>query len=715
MEPWTGFFFSPQANTNNNHRIFLKDFEAMVKVLKAKGLNTIVFDMNYSAYHFSSDYKLKNASYPLNRGFTRAESHRMAAIARENGMQVMVAMQVLTHSVGNVFPYVYPNYMIPGKEWKAGVKYMANIDYVQYLGKTYRCTSTGVSGKSNAPGPNSSFWVSEPTNTRDPFNKEGEAVVFKMIDELIDSFTVNDVKPEGFHIGCDEVGWWYDKPEQATGKSSAQIYAMAVSNAYNHIKEKNPNMEVIMWGDMLDSKWNGMPKSEKYNLSGRDTAAAIDLIPKGMIIADWRYEANQTYRYDDVRELFPSVGEFINKGFRVWTTGWNDVKATTDLVWTGNMEQARTGKVMGHLYSTWLGWMVPELKLLLADPDYQVPDSVLSGLGGSDIPIYRQYYRGIADSINATANLIGVKQCRGTDYFCGAYPNCEDNTQKNGYYGDIFRGYYCLNNSSIYKNLNFPNDYVGYWKFDGNASDATGRNNGALKNGATIIKDAERGSVVQFSGFGPHVKVKNNDTLNMGTGSFSIGAWFKAGASSSDLGALVSKDPNFKSYNLFLHQDGKIMIETNGNDFYRYSTAGVSYRDNKWHHVVAIFDSSVPTINIYVDGVLSNGTSMFINGGNNKSSASDLFIGNNNGFGTYEFQGVMNDVMIFKRVLSAAEVKMIYQVTKNNHSVKKVKKREKNLNRPLGFIPIRHRRWFPCGQFRHIFTSLGDFKRRIEA
>jgi len=660
MEPWAGLYFHPQANTNNDHAKFLTDFEALVKELKARGLNTVVFDMNYSAYRFTSDYRLNNASYPLNRGFTRSESRRMTEIARGNGMQVMVALQVLTHSVGNVFPTVYPRYMLAGRKWREGVRYTEHADWVEYHGTTYRCTSTRVASAGNAPGPKSPYWRAEPSNTRDPFNKEGEALVFKMVDELIDTFTVKGVKPEGFHIGSDEVGWWYENPEQATGKTSAQIYAMAITNAYNHIKSKNPEMEVIMWGDMLDAHWNGMPKSEQYNLSGRNTAAAIDLIPKGLIIADWRYEANQRYRYDDIRQVFPSVGEFIDKGFRVWPTSWNDVKATTDLVWTGNMEQARSGKVMGHLYSTWLMGMVPELKPLLADPGYQVPDAILSDINGSSKATYRQHYREIADSITATAKLIGIKQCRGSEYFCGSYPNCEDNTRKSGYRGGAFTAYSCRNNRSVSSTLKFPGDYRGYWKFNGDASDAAGRNSGALMNGATLIDDPQRGSVAKFGGYGPHVRVKDSKALDPGNGSLSVAAWFKAGASSV-LGTIVSRDPAFKSFNLFLHQDGKIWFQTNGNNFYRFSKNGISYRDGKWHHVVAVFDSKVPTIAIYLDGVESSGTSMFIDGANDKSSRSDLFIGNNNGLGQYQFDGSIDDVMIFDRVLSPAEAKLLYQ------------------------------------------------------
>ena len=652
LEPWKGIFFSPQANTNNSHAQFLIDFEAMVKTLKAKGLNTIVFDMSFGAYHFASDARLAAASYSLNRGFAPAEARRMAEIVRANGMQVMVSLQVLTHSVGNVFPYVYPEYMLPGKTWQPGTVFKVS-DYVQYNGRTYRCVAPHTSSSGNAP-PTTDYWSANSSDTRDPFNKAGEAVVFKMIDELIATFTVNNVKPEGFHIGSDELGTWYDNPEQTTGKSSAQIYAMAITNAYNHIKQLNPNMEVIMWGDMLDpySYWNG-------EAVGKNTSAAIDLIPKSLIIADWRYASNQSYGYDSAKEIFPSVRKFINKGFRVWPTSWNNVKGTTDLVWTGNMEQARSGKVMGHLYSTWFSGAVPELKSLLDRPGYQVPDSVLSGISDSEKSTYRQYYRGLADSINTTSNLIGLKQCRGTDYNCGAYPNCEDSSLKSGYFGNEFRGYYCSINKSVYNIINFPNDYVGYWKFDGDATDVTGQNYGTFMNGATIAKDAIKGQVVTFAAVNDYMRVKYTSILDMGTGSLSISVWFNAGTSSV-LGTIVSKSPKLDNYSLLLHADGRILLDTNGNNFYRYSTNGINYRDNKWHHAVAIFDSSVPTINIYVDGVLSNGTPMFLNGNNIKSSTSDLLVGNNNGYGQYGFQGSIDDLMIFNRVLSPDEVKMLY-------------------------------------------------------
>jgi len=652
VEPWVGIFFSPQANTNNSHTAFMVDFEAMVKTLKAKGLNTIVFDMNYGAFHFTSDAKLNSYSYSAAKGFTAAEARRMAEIVRANGMQVMVALQVLTHSVGNVYPEVYPEYMLPGKAWQAGAAFKF-YEYVQYNGRTYRCTKAHTSAVGNAP-PTKEYWVATASDTRDPFNSAGEAVVFKMIDELIAAFTVNNVKPEGFHIGSDELGWWYENPEQATGKSSAQIYALAVTNAYNHIKQLNPTMEVIMWGDMLDPLWNG-------STALKNTAAAIDLIPKELIIADWRYAAVLSYRYDLSRRMFTTVREFINKGFRVWPTSWAEEKGTTELVWTGNMEHARTGKVMGHLHSTWLDGVVSEIKPLLNDPNYQVPDSVLAGFGESDKQTYRQYYRGLADSISATANLIGLKQCRGTDFYCGTYPNCLDTAQSNGVYGSEYRSYYCSNNQSVYTSTNFPSDYVAYWKFNGDATDTTGRNNGKLINGAVIVNDSERGKIASFSRNNDYIRVNDSSLLDMGGGDFSIGTWFRAG-SASDYGMIISRNPDFKKYTLALHPDGRLQFYTSASNsnIYRCSTTGTSYRDNKWHHVIVSFDSKTVTINIYVDGSLSNGDFVSKISSSNSSSSSNLFIGNHNGSGQYQFKGSIDDVMIYNRALSPTEVKFVY-------------------------------------------------------
>jgi hypothetical protein len=81
-----------------------------------------------------------------------------------------------------------------------------------------------------------------------------------------------------------------------------------------------------------------------------------------------------------------------------------------------------------------------------------------------------------------------------------------------------------------------------------------------------------------------------------------------------------------------------------------------------WHHVVSAIDKS-DTINIYVDGVLqttetsiSTGTYANINVNNNDN----LRIGDDNRISSAEFSGQIDEVRIWNRSLSAAEISQYY-------------------------------------------------------
>jgi len=670
--PWSGFYFCPDAKgVNNDHQLFLTEFREMVEVLKTRGINTIVFDMNYRSYRFQdTDSRLDTYAYPAYGGFTKAETATMARIARENGMQVMVAFQVLTHSVGNVFNEVYPEYMLKPTYWQAGVSYKAGR-YVEYqvtgVTRRYKCTADHLSALGNAP-PSASYWKESTLTTRDPFNADGEQLVFRMVDELVQAFTVDDVKPEGFHIESDELLMWYDTPEQTTGMTSAQIYAMAINNAYRHIKANHPTMEVIMWGDMLDPEWNGSAAS-------KNTWGATDLIAKDVIVADWRYQQSGP-GYDVVRKKFASVGQFVDKGFRVWPTSWADVGATTDLVWTENLEQARTGKVMGHMYSTWLSGIVPELTFLLLDPAYVISDAVLVGIAESDKPRFRGYYRGIADSINAisASNLIGLQQCRGTEYSCGTYPNCDEVARYDGNYGSNygseFRTYSCVNNESVYTVTNFPGDYVSFWRLNGSAADASGVNNGTLVNGAGFVYDAEIGQVASFAGTADYISVNDHPSLDFGTGDYSLSLWMKTPfLTTPSTGWWPGIFVKGASASAYAHTWGFLQTPLKNNAFvYTESTnsggaSAVSLHSpalsNGWHHVT--MTRSGTTVRMYLDGQY---ISQSDTGGTDLNNDYPVFFGRDKAGGTNNASKFrLDDVMVYKRVLSPAEVRQIYLST----------------------------------------------------
>ena len=92
---------------------------------------------------------------------------------------------------------------------------------------------------------------------------------------------------------------------------------------------------------------------------------------------------------------------------------------------------------------------------------------------------------------------------------------------------------------------------------------------------------------------------------------------------------------------------------------YRYSNKVIN--DDKWHHIVGVFDRNKTTPDIYVDGVLSNGSSS--NGecstvGNIPLGTLSLAVNN--------FKGVVDEVKIYNEALSSGQIQYNYIVGMNS-------------------------------------------------
>ncbi|HUX14618.1 MAG TPA: LamG domain-containing protein [Spirochaetia bacterium] len=87
---------------------------------------------------------------------------------------------------------------------------------------------------------------------------------------------------------------------------------------------------------------------------------------------------------------------------------------------------------------------------------------------------------------------------------------------------------------------------------------------------------------------------------------------------------------------------------------------------NQWHQIVATWDSTTatPNLSLYVDGVLKKSTAIPV-GFSVRNSDGGLLIGQqiplpDPGYGDYPFNGIIDNVNIFDRALSAAEIADLY-------------------------------------------------------
>ncbi|MBN1806803.1 MAG: family 20 glycosylhydrolase [Sedimentisphaerales bacterium] len=168
-----------------------------------------------------------------------------------------------------------------------------------------------------------------------PLHTQVNTVVFALMDELIEVF-----EADAFHVGMDEVFLIGENDcQRCKGKDKAKLFAKAVNDYYNHIAGKH-KIEMLMWGDRLIDA--GKINYGKWEASANDTAGAVDMINKNIIICDWHYE---------LRKEYESVPMFLKKGFRVWPASWKKTEAAMALV--DYSKRYGDARMLGHLNTTW--------------------------------------------------------------------------------------------------------------------------------------------------------------------------------------------------------------------------------------------------------------------------------------------------------------------------------------------------------------------------
>ena len=207
------------------------------------GVNRIVLEVNYS-FDYKSHPELREGN-----GMTKAEARELAAFCRDRGIRLIPMFNCLGHQswASHTAPLLskYPQFDETPK--------------VPADNKGIYCRS----------------WC--------PLNPEVNPVVFALIDELIDAF-----EADAFHVGMDEVFLIAsDQCPRCKGKDPAELFAKAVNDLHRHIVGEK-KLTMLMWGDrLLDDK---QMHYGKWESSANGTAAAIDRIPKDIILCDWHYE-----------------------------------------------------------------------------------------------------------------------------------------------------------------------------------------------------------------------------------------------------------------------------------------------------------------------------------------------------------------------------------------------------------------------------------------
>jgi hypothetical protein len=248
----------------------------MEKELAPNGINTLVLRVDFN-YEYESYPNLRDRD-----ALSKDDVKKLVHTARKNDIRIIPQINLLGH-----------------QSWAGRVNNLLR-EYPEFD------ETPSVKMPENYKWPNEDGLYCK---SYCPLHPEVHEVVFALVDELMEVF-----KADAFHAGMDEVFYiGMDDCIRCKGKNKAELFAGEVKIIRDHLAANN--QELWIWGDrLLDGNTTGLGM---WEASQNDTYAAIDMIPKDVVICDWHYERAE-----------PTAAYFALKGFRVIACPWSKAHVT---------------------------------------------------------------------------------------------------------------------------------------------------------------------------------------------------------------------------------------------------------------------------------------------------------------------------------------------------------------------------------------------------
>jgi hypothetical protein len=201
---------------------------------------------------------------------------------------------------------------------------------------------------------------------------------------------------------------------------------------------------------------------------------------------------------------------------------------------------------------------------------------------------------------------------------------------------------------------------VAYYPLNGNTNDSSGNGNNGTSTGVTYVA-GHLGLAAQFTKTSFDT-VSDNASFNFSNATgLTISTWIKR--DSATTGYIIEKEGpsglNDDEYTITVTStDGQLLGGFTGPSSQHTTISSVAKLAlNTWYNVILIWDKNNGKISFYINGVLDQTVSSTVTSIQNTSIP--LYIGNgytrNNGF-----KGSLDEVRIYKRVLSDIEIQALY-------------------------------------------------------
>ena len=276
------------------------------EVLAPAKCNIFIYEIDYG-YRFKFHSELWRDQEKLDDIWTLEQVRELVDVCRKHGIMIIPEINCLGHQ-----SWKGPNGDQPHAFLKAHPEFEETPEEL-YTSDKFYCRS----------------WC--------PLHPDVNKVVFSLIDEVMNAF-----QSKYFHVGMDEVFVLGSaKCARCRDKEPAELYAKAVNDLYSHIVTRRKGT-MLMWGDRLLHAGRMGYTTWEASLSGTDKA--IDMIPKDIIICDWHY---------NYQDMYSSLQYFTKRGFRVWPSVYNDLRAARSFMNAARARAAKSDKVLGTMATIW--------------------------------------------------------------------------------------------------------------------------------------------------------------------------------------------------------------------------------------------------------------------------------------------------------------------------------------------------------------------------
>jgi prepilin-type N-terminal cleavage/methylation domain-containing protein len=209
---------------------------------------------------------------------------------------------------------------------------------------------------------------------------------------------------------------------------------------------------------------------------------------------------------------------------------------------------------------------------------------------------------------------------------------------------------------------------VGVWDFDNcTASDASGYGNNGTINGAVCSSDTPYSAIGQgtgknslsFDGIDDYVECGN---VNTGTNEISISTWINLSSTSVAQRPIINKgytshNAPYYQYTVFYTATDEIKFSLTIDGTLKTATTTSSMVSiNTWYHILSTYDGA--DLKVYVNGNLEKTTN--VGSGTLTTYATNMRIGEYTNLNQDYFPGKIDEVRIYNKSLSTAQIQQLY-------------------------------------------------------